>query len=101
VSVNSQEVKFSLSSDEFRFILDYQLANKSLFTKLLSIKSELLAKRSNFKRVTIISNLADLNGLLVNLSKEANKSNNSPDNQCFLDSLFGKLSNKYNEVAYE
>jgi hypothetical protein len=68
---------------------------------LLSIKSELLAKRSNFKRVTIILNLADLNGLLVSLSKEANKSNNSPENQYFLDSLFGKLSNKYNEVAYE
>ncbi|XPF94990.1 hypothetical protein ACM9HF_02960 [Colwellia sp. RE-S-Sl-9] len=91
MSVNSQEVKFSLSSDEFRFILNNQLANKSLSTKLLSIKNELLAKRSNFKRVTIISNLADLDGLLVNLSKEANKNNNSLDKQYFLDNIFGKL----------
>lgn len=101
MSVNSQEVKFSLSSDEFRFILDYQLANKLLFTKLLRIKNELLTKRSDFKRVTIISNLADLDSLLINLSKEANKSNNSLNNQCLLDGLFGKLSNIYNEVTYQ
>ncbi len=99
MSVDNQEIKFPLNSDEFQFIFDYQLASRSLFKKLSVIQADLLAKRPNFKRVNVILNLAELDSLLLNIAQEANKINNSPNNQCLLDSLFGKLSNKYNEAA--
>jgi hypothetical protein len=101
VSVNSQEIKLYLTSDEFRLIFDYQLANKPLFKKLSAINADLLAKRPNFKRVNVTLNLAELDLLLLNISQEANKINNAPSNQYLLDSLFGKLSSKYNEIAFQ
>jgi hypothetical protein len=98
--IDNQGVKLSLSVTEFSFIIDYQLANKDLLKKLLSVKKELLVKRPKFKRVTICLNLSILDKLIGNISKEANKTSNSTDNQLLLDSLFGKLCNKYNNSAY-
>ena len=101
MSVNSQKINLSLTSDEFRFIFDYQLANKPLFKKLSAINADLLVKRTNFKRVNVTLNLAELDLLLLKISQEANKINNALNNQYLLDSLFGKLSSKYNEIAFQ
>ena len=101
MSVNSQKIKLSLTSDEFRFIFDYQLANKPLFKKLSAINADLLVKRTNFKRVNVTLNLAELDLLLLKISQEENKINNASNNQYLLDSLFGKLSSKYNEIAFQ
>jgi hypothetical protein len=65
--------------------------------KLQLIKAELFKKRPNFKRVHIILTLGDIDSLLVNISREANKNNNSVEDQSLLSSLFSKLGNKYNE----
>jgi hypothetical protein len=97
---DNQEVKLSLSAIELSFIIDYQLADKNLLKKLLTVKQDLLDKRPNFKRVTVCLNLAVLDKLIANISNEANKSNNSTNNQLLLESLFGKLANKYNNAVY-
>lgn len=56
--------------------------------------------RPNYKRVTFYLNLSMLDKLIANISNEANKLNNSADLQLLLDSLFGKLASKYNNLAY-
>ncbi|WP_159821754.1 hypothetical protein [Colwellia sp. 20A7] len=97
---HAQDIKLSLSTFEFSFIIDYQLANKDLLKKLLSIQKELMITRPNFKRVTFCLNLSMLDKLIANISNEANKLSNSADKQLLLDSLFGKLASKYNNLAY-
>ena len=94
------EIKLSLSAIELDFILDYQLADKPQFKKLLTFKEELLKKRPNFKRANIVLSLSDLDALLTNITREANKKNNTDENQYLLGGLFGKLGEKYNEVKY-
>jgi len=98
LSTNNRNVKLSLNSDEFNFIFDYQLANSALLKKLMIIKADLLSKRPNYKRVNVILNLSDLDALVTKLSNEANKNNNSANDQILLDSLFSKLACKYNEA---
>jgi len=100
MSAHKREVKLPLNVSEFNFIFDFQLANKPQLEKLLLIKSDLLEKRPDFKRVNIVLTLGDINSLLVNISREANKGNMSADNQHLLDTLFSKLSSKYNENMY-
>ena len=100
MTIHDQGLKLSLSALEFSFIIDYQLANKVLLKKLLSIQKELIITRPNFKRVTVCLNLSMLDQLISNISNEANKSNNSGDNQFLLDSLFGKLASKHNDLVY-
>ena len=97
---HTQDIKLSLSTFEFSFIIDYQLANKDLLKRLISIQKELMITRPNYKRVTFYLNLSMLDKLIANISNEANKLNNSADLQLLLDSLFGKLASKYNNLAY-
>lgn len=99
MSVYNRNSELSLSSDEFNFIFNYQLANNALLKKLMIIRTELVAKRPNYKRVNITLNLSDLDALIVKVSNEANKNNNSVNNQALLDGLFSKLSRKYNEAV--
>jgi len=63
--------------------------------ELLS-KEEIIAKRSNFKRVNLILALEDLDALLINIAREGNKKNNSSKAQYLLDCLFSKFGDKYN-----
>ena len=94
------EVKLSPSKIEFDFILECQLADKPQFKKLLKFREELLNKRPNFKRANIVLSLSDLEALLTNITREANKKNNTDENQYLLSGLFGKLGEKYNEAEY-
>ena len=101
MSRKNQELKVTITAKEFDFIFLYQLAGKSLLKKLLATKKLLQVQRPNYKRVNLILTLAELDHLLSNIAREANKSNNSPFNQDLLDSLFGKLGEKYNSHAYQ
>jgi hypothetical protein len=94
---HNQEIKLSLNAEELIFILDYQLANKAQFKKLSAFKAKLLAKRPDFKRVNIILTLDDIDSLLTNITIEANKNNNSDENQFLLNSIWSKLATKYND----
>jgi hypothetical protein len=94
------EIKLSLSTVELDFILDYQLANKPQFKKLMALKEELLEKRPDFKRANITLNISDLDALLTNVTREANKKNNTDENQYLLGGLFGKLAEKYQKLKH-
>lgn len=93
---NEKQIKVYLSAEQLDFIFSYQLADKIQFIKLKRIREELMAKRPDFKRANIILTLADLDALLVNIAREGNKQNNSPENQYLLDALFAKFADKYN-----
>lgn len=93
---NNQQVKFSLKANEFDFIFSYQLADKAQLKKLTKIKNELIAKRPDYKRVSLVLTLGDIDALLSNITREGNKLNNTDVVQDLLDALFGILANQYN-----
>lgn len=97
---NNQQIKFSLKATEFDFIFSYQLADKPLLKKLTKIKNELIAKRPDYKRVSLVLTLGDIDTLLTNITKGSEKQNNTNVEQDLLDSLFGKLAQLYNDNLY-
>ena len=92
---NNQQIKFSLKANEFDFIFSYQLADKPQLKKLIKIKNELIAKRPDYKRVSLVLTLGDIDALLSNITRESNK-HNTDATQDLLHALFGKLANQYN-----
>ena len=96
MSNNNQQVKFSLKANEFDFIFSYQLADKPQLKKLTKTKNELIAKRPDYKRVSLVLTLGDIDALLSNITREGNKLNNTDVVQDLLDALFGILANQYN-----
>ena len=97
MSNNNQQIKFSLKATEFDFIFSYQLADKPQLKKLAKIKNGLVAKRPDYKRVSLVLTLGDIDALLINITRESEKQNNADIEQGLLDSLFGKLAQLYNE----
>ena len=100
MSILNKQLKVSLNAEELNFILEYQLANKVQFKKLISFKNELLIKRPNFKRASINLTLDDIHSLLGNITREANKRDNSDESQYLLNRIWGKLATKYNENVH-
>lgn len=96
MSNNSQQVKFSLQANEFDFIISYQLADKPQLKKLFKIKNELIAKRPDYKRISLVLTLGDIDALLSNITREANKLANPDTTQDILHTLFSKLAHQYN-----
>ncbi len=92
----NQPIKFSLKANEFDFIFSYQLADKPQLKKLIKIKEALIAKRPDYKRVSLVLTLCDIDALLSNVTREGNKLNNTDATQDLLHALFGKLANQYN-----
>ena len=86
----------SISLNEREIIEKYTNTPLSLIKNIDAFVENAQTKRKVIKRVSIFLTIEELDILITNIAKKANQNNTLPEIQYILDTLFGKLSIKYN-----